>query len=237
MGRLAEAAAAASRADVRVGFAVEEIVPLGQAGWELATSIGTITADGVILAVPAFVAAPLLRPLAPAAAGLLGEVDYASVAMILLAFDPGDIGRHLDASGFLVPSREGLLITACSWATSKWSHLGGSPVLLRVSAGRHGDERALDLDDDTLVASVVDELGRTMAVSGPPLEAHVARWPRSFPQYAPGHLDRVAAVEDELAQGWPTLRVTGAGHRGLGIPACIRQGREAAIRVLASLQA
>ncbi len=50
--------------------------------------------------------------------------------------------------GFLVPEREGLLLSACSWASSKWSHLAGDPVILRASAGRITDERPSTMDDD-----------------------------------------------------------------------------------------
>jgi oxygen-dependent protoporphyrinogen oxidase len=65
----------------------------------------------------------------------------------------------------------------------------------------------------------------------------VTRWHRSFPQYRPGHLDRVAAIDAELAAATPTLVVAGAALRGLGVPACIRQGADATRRVLAALDA
>jgi oxygen-dependent protoporphyrinogen oxidase len=56
----------------------------------------------------------------------------------------------------------------------------------------------------------------------------VHRWPRSFPQYEPGHLDRVDDIERALAAAAPHVVLAGAALRGLGVPACIRQGRDAA---------
>jgi oxygen-dependent protoporphyrinogen oxidase len=121
------------------------------------------------------------------------------------------------------------MLTACSWATSKWAHLAppGGPMLLRASAGRHGDERAFDLDDDDLAAALLADLDRTMNLRAEPVAVRVSRWPRSFPQYAPGHLERVDAVEAALRRDTPALVVTGAAFRGLGVPACIHQGRQA----------
>ena len=90
----------------------------------------------------------------------------------------------MDGSGFLVPTGAGLTITACSWVTSKWTHLGVDPslALLRASVGRDGDDRALTLADDALVAAVLDDLATTMGVKAPPSEVRLTRWPRSFPQ-------------------------------------------------------
>ena len=48
---------------------------------------------------------------------------------------------------------------------------------------------------------------------------------RAFPQYAPGHLDRIAAAESSLAE--TPLRIAGMALRGVGIPACIRSAEEA----------
>jgi oxygen-dependent protoporphyrinogen oxidase len=143
-------------------------------------------------------------------------------------------GRPLDASGFLVPRPEGLFMTACSWASSKWSHLAEpGRALLRVSAGRFGDERAMQLDDDELVARLRADLATTMDLREAPSAVKVVRWPRSFPQFPPGHRDRIADIRAEL-EG-TGLAVAGAAIDGVGIPACIGSGRTAARRVLAAM--
>jgi protoporphyrinogen/coproporphyrinogen III oxidase len=67
-----------------------------------------------------------------------------------------------------------------------------------------------------------------MGLRGRPTTARVTRWPRSLPQFRPGHLGRVATWRDALSAVSPHLLATGAGFEGLGIPACIRQGRETA---------
>ncbi len=205
--------------------------------WRVALEGGrALRADGVVIATPAGVTAGLLRPHAARAATLLAAIPYASVAMLSIAVDATAIERDLDGSGYLVPRREDRTITACSWTTSKWPHLGdGSTLLLRASVGRDGDDRALSLGDDALIAAVLADLADTMALRGAPAEVRVTRWPGSFPQYRPGHLDRIAAIEADIASTTPSIVVAGAALRGLGVPACIRQGRAAAGDLLTAL--
>jgi oxygen-dependent protoporphyrinogen oxidase len=197
------------------------------------TDLDALDADTIVVTVPAYRAAPLLRGCAPDVADLLDGIAYASVVMVTFAFANDAIARPLDASGFLVPRTEGLLMTASSWSSSKWAHLANdTSTLMRVSAGRFGDERASNLDDDALVRALLDEVRTTTDVTGEPLDVRVRRWPESFPQYEPGHLDRVDAIERQLAATLPHVVLAGAALRGIGVPACIRQGREAALAVL-----
>jgi oxygen-dependent protoporphyrinogen oxidase len=205
--------------------------------WRVAFAGGrALSCDGVVLATPADVAAGLLRPHAARSATLLAAIPYASVAMVSLAVDRSQLGRDLDGSGYLVPRVEGRTITACSWSSAKWSHLGDERTAwLRASVGRFGDDSALRLDDRSLLGRVLADLADTMAMHGAPSDVRVTRWERSFPQYRPGHLDRVAAIDADLARQAPQLVVAGAALRGLGVPACIRQGTDAARRVMAAL--
>jgi oxygen-dependent protoporphyrinogen oxidase len=206
-------------------------------GWRVALEGGrALQAHGVVIATPAGVAAGLLRPHAPEAAASLAAIPYASVALLAVAVDRSGVDRELDGSGYLVPRVERRTITACSWTSAKWPHLAeGATVVLRASVGRDGDDRAESLGDGALVQAVLADLRDTMALRGEPSEVRVSRWPGSLPQYRPGHLDRVAAMEAELTQRIPTVVVTGAALGGLGVPACIRQGRAAAGRVLSAL--
>ena len=97
-----------------------------------------------------------------------------------------------------------------------------------MSAGRAGDTRALALDDDALVEALLTEIGQILDVDGSLIEWRVSRWIDAFPQYAPGHDRLVSAVERDLRSELPGVFLTGAGYRGLGVPACIRQGGECA---------
>ncbi|MDP1819365.1 MAG: protoporphyrinogen oxidase [Acidimicrobiales bacterium] len=233
-------AALAADLDARgVAFVTETAEALAKSvgGWQLRlTSGGAVDVDGVVLAAPAGVSARLVGPQAPTAAELLEAIPYASVALVALAVPREGVDRVLDGSGFLVPRVEGRTVTACSWTTSKWPHLGGEgTVWLRASVGRDGHGEALASDDDGLLAHVLTDLRTTMELRGAPTEARVTRWPSSFPQYRPGHLDRVDAIDADVQARAVGIEVAGAALRGLGVPACIRQGAAAAHRLLATL--
>jgi protoporphyrinogen/coproporphyrinogen III oxidase len=212
----------AASLDVKTSTAVEAV---GKAeSGSLAVAVrggGALDADAVVLAVPAAVAAPMLRTASAKAADALAQTRYASVAVATLAYRPEDIARPLDGSGFLVPRVDGRLLTACTWFSSKWPDVRpGGLVLLRCSAGRDGDERIRELDDNELVLQF------------PPAESVVTRWPNAFPQYDVGHLGRVDAVQRTLARQLPGVTVVGASYRGVGIASCVRQAKETAGRIL-----
>jgi oxygen-dependent protoporphyrinogen oxidase len=182
--------------------------------------------DAVVLAVPSRAAAKLLTGVAPEAAEAVGVLDYASVALVGMAFPPGTELPEL--SGFLVPPSEGTLVKAATFFTRKWNHLAGAgdPVLVRASLGRAGEAERLQFDDAVLLERAHRELGELIGRALPaPAETFLQRWGGGLPQYTPGHLDRVALVREALPPG---LAVAGASVDGVGIPACIASGERAA---------
>jgi oxygen-dependent protoporphyrinogen oxidase len=231
VARLVDALAERLGERLRCGAPVSGLEPDG-AGWRLATGDGDdpaahrlpVLADRVVLATPAYVTARLLASRAPEVAAFLAGIDYASVVLTVLVVPREGIDHPLDGSGFLVPQSSGRLLTACSWMTSKWAHLGVDPstVILRASAGRAGDERAFAATEEELVVALIADLRDTMGLHATPTAVRVTRWERSFPQPRPGHLDALASAERALAERAPGLTMAGAWELGVGIPACIR---------------
>ncbi|HCB34706.1 MAG TPA: protoporphyrinogen oxidase, partial [Acidimicrobiaceae bacterium] len=208
----------------------------------LTTTDGEVVdADAVVVTAPAPAAASLLADAAPRTAALLRRIEYASVAVVTLGFARSQIRHRLDAAGMIVAAGEGLLTTACSFASSKWPHWADADeVVLRASVGRHGDGRAVSMDDDELVAAVRDELAPLLGITGEPARRRVSRWHHALPQYFRGHRSLVAEIEsclaDETAEPSPgRVVLAGAAYRGLGVPACIAQAEAAAAAVLAAL--
>jgi len=235
--RIVDALAAELGEAVKLATPVKSIEPATQGAgrrWRVTTPSGPLDADGVILTCPAWESARLLEPLAPEAATILGDIEYSDVALAAFVVRNEHLARPLDGSGFLVPRSQGLLTTACSWASSKWRHYAHEELaVLRVSAGRTDDRRWMDLDSAELVSTLAAELADTGVVSVQDaarsrFEAQVTPWLRSLPQYRPGHLERTAAVDACLADGTPGLVAAGAAFRGLGLPACVRGAQTAA---------
>jgi len=222
--------------DLRTGTVVTGITPAGGGGYRLECDGGHgIDADAVVVTVPSYAAAWMVSTLSPAASGHLAAIRHASVVTATLAYRPDAVTRPLEGAGMLVPRVEGRLLTACTWSTSKWPALAASGmVLLRASAGRDGDDRAMALDDTEIVRRVHGELAEALGLREEPVDSLVTRWPRGFPQYEVGHGARVDALEAALAADAPGVLVAGAAYRGLGIAACIEQARRATNLVTAA---
>jgi oxygen-dependent protoporphyrinogen oxidase len=188
----------------------------------------SVEADAVVLATPAYAAAELLAELVPDAATVLAEIPYVDVATIWLSYPRSAMGRPLDGTGFLVPPEEGKLMVGCTWSSAKWPHLADDElVLIRCMVGRRGDRRWLDMDDQTLVDRVHDELVEAMGLSAIPLHQSIKRWPQAMPQYLVGHQERLTALDDAI-RDLPGLHLTGAAYRGVGLASCVADAKRTA---------
>ncbi|MDN3292510.1 protoporphyrinogen oxidase [Streptomyces ficellus] len=209
----------------------------GAADWHIRTGERVIHADAVIVATPAWSASELLAAESPAAAAELAAVEYASMALVTLAFRRRDVEGALPAgSGFLVPPVDGRTIKASTFSSRKWAWTGegsGDLFVLRTSVGRYGEEEHLHREDADLVSVSLADLAAATGLSARPVATEVTRWIGGLPQYPVGHLARVARVRDAVAK-LPALRVCGAVYDGVGIPACVASARRAADEILAT---
>jgi oxygen-dependent protoporphyrinogen oxidase len=252
LGILPAYLAKASGAEVRSAAMVRALAP-GGSGWRLtlgsAAEPEQVDADAVILAIPARPAGRLLAgvPGAAAAVTAFGEISYASMAIVTLAYPrsafPGPGLTALGWSGYLVPAVDGRAVKAVTFSTVKWPHLaeaaapGAEPLeIVRCSVGRIGEEALLQRADDELATLAAAELAAAIGVRGAPAATRVTRWGGALPQYTVGHLDRVASIRAAVA-AQPGLAVCGAAYDGVGIPACVATARAAVGQVLAFLAA
>jgi protoporphyrinogen/coproporphyrinogen III oxidase len=196
--------------------------------WTVRTAAGSLEADAVVLATPAFESARLLRAVAPAASAELARVPYASTAVVLLVYSEGTAGALPDGTGFVVPSGRAPM-TACTWLSSKWPRPEyGSRAVVRCYVGGVGFEDLVDEPDDELVPALARHLSAVVSLPPAPASSRVVRWRRSMPQYEVGHRDLVRSVRGALPRG---IFVTGSAFAGAGIPDCVRDAGETAADV------
>jgi oxygen-dependent protoporphyrinogen oxidase len=187
----------------------------------------------VVLALPAPALRRLLSDPSPAAAAAVGRVEVASCAVVGLALPLRAAQALPQSSGVLVAAGEPHSAKAFTFSGRKWAHASSSEVLLvRASLGRHGEARMLQRDDAELVELVRADLAALTGITATPLDTVVARWGGGLPQYASGHLEVVAALENAVA-GLPGVAVAGAMLHGVGVPACIASADAAALRIAA----
>jgi oxygen-dependent protoporphyrinogen oxidase len=210
---------------------------LGRWMYDVITDDGTaLAADGLIMAIPAYGAAELVRPLSPAAAGLLEQIPYASTATVSLVYETQALATRLEGSGFVVPRVEGRELLAATWTSLKWPHRASpNDVSVRCYVGGVGREAVLRQDDDSLIRCVREELRAIAGITATPRYVEVNRWGRAMPQYILGHLELVGRVEAAMSR-FSGLALTGAAYRGVGIPDCIKAGTTAAMAVIEHLR-
>ncbi len=186
--------------------------------------------DAVVLAAPAQDAGNLVCSFAPGLAGLLGRMQSASAVSVYLAFRRENVAHPLDGSGFLSPRSEQGPVAGCTWMSSKWP--GRSPedyVLLRAFMRTEVDASTGDSDAE-LIDAATEALRPLLGITGAPERTWVHRWADGLPQYKIDHTEWLENVDREL-DAHPGLFLCGASYRGVGVPDCIRQGRDAAERV------
>src|SRR5690349_20468876 len=199
MSRLVDAVAA-RLPEVRLDAAVRELRATAT-GWRLVVGptreSSTVECDGLVLAVPA---APAARLLSTVEGVVPVPLDYASVALVALAFE------HLalpELAGFLVPPREGFGVKAATFFDRKWAHhrRHDGVSVVRASLGRAGETAVLQQRDEDLVAQVRLELAKLLGVDAlpVPIDAGVYRWGGGLPQYTPGHRNHVERLRQGLA--------------------------------------
>jgi oxygen-dependent protoporphyrinogen oxidase len=197
-------------------------------GFSLAVQGGeTVSAEQMVVAAPAPKIAPALEGLAPGVARSLAAVPFASSATVFLGYRRADVVHPLDGYGLVVPRTEGLRTTAVTFVSTKYPFRAPEGhVLLRGTLGGVRDEGAMSLSDEAMVDTVKREMGGVLGLRGRPVVSRVLRWPGGLPQLEVGHLERMAAVEREVA-AVSGLYLTGGGIRTTGIPDAVADGTRA----------
>jgi oxygen-dependent protoporphyrinogen oxidase len=188
----------------------------------------SIRARAVILAVPAFAAADLLRAIDEDLSAACGSIRYLSTATVAFAFPRQAVRHDLEGTGFVVPRAEGISITAGAWISSKWPQRAPEgQALLRAFLGGARDPNVLARTDTELTGAALGDLTKILGIHGEPTMTRVYRWNRSSPQQEVGHGELMRRIDAKLSahQG---LFVSAAGFRGVGIPDSIADARHTA---------
>jgi len=222
---------------IRKSTAVSALDRVGD-GWRVRMSGADETYDSVIVASPAWAAGGMLAATDAGLGDELNAIPYSSSITVNLVFDEAQLGKLPDGFGFLVPAVEERAMLACTFVHRKFA--GRTPTgkaVLRAFLGGAKNEVLLDQSDEVLVATVRRELSEILGarVVGPhiPAEAtQVSRWRKAMAQYAVGHQERMVRIKERVAT-LPGLRLAGNAYDGIGIPDCIRTGRNAAKELMA----
>ena len=230
LGQMIEALAAAIQGHAEVRQARAQTVERAGAGFRVRIDGGWLEADRVVVACEAHSASGLLAGVDGRLAELLGTVPYSSSMTVALGFDAAGFQPRPDGHGFLVPKKERRRLLGCTWVGMKFPfRVPEDKIVARCFLGGMEDADVLQESDDAIIDTVTQELREIAGVTAAPRFARVFRWPRSMAQYPVGHPQRLAEMEAR-ARAIPGLSLAGNAYQGIGIPDCIRMGRQAALQ-------
>ncbi len=201
-------------------------------GWTVSAGLQSDHFDRVVVALPTRAAAQVLGNASPELAAELAAIRYSSSITVGLGYDREFRESLPPGFGFLVPRSEGKRLLAATFVHNKFPHRAPEDrALLRCFFAGSNAENVWSLGDDQIVGIVRDELQQILGLRAEPLFARVYKWKSAMAQYGVGHLERLDRIEG-LRQRLPGLGLAGNGYRGIGVPDCVRSGREAAKQLL-----
>ncbi|HZM15628.1 MAG TPA: protoporphyrinogen oxidase [Candidatus Krumholzibacteria bacterium] len=222
---------------LRLGTAVEGIEPVvvreaGVHRWRLALpGRGSLEAEHVVLASPAWKVAPLLRPLDPDLAGATERIPSAPVAVVCLGFAAPDLQHLTPGFGFLVPGCEGLPILGTLFDSWVFPHRSDARhILMRTMLGGARDPGAVEASDAELAERTLGTLRRLLGLRADPERVFVVRHPRGIPQYPVGHRHTLERIDTALTRH-AGLHLSGNSYRGIAMNACIKEAEALAQRL------
>ena len=228
MARLPEKLAQKLYDKIRYGAGITSVAPLRKgndtagAAWQIDLLNGEkITAQHLVLAVPAYVGGQFLISAAPQLAGQLKAIEYAPVWAVGLVYDRLQVTNTLDGFGYMVPRREGLETICTFWNSSLFP--GRAPegkVLMTSFAGRGTDNDTATMGDEEYSRIVEAENARALGIIGEPQDRVIWKDPRALPQYNVGHGQRVTDIQNML-RTIPNLGIVGNFLRGRSIGDCV----------------
>jgi len=234
MATLAEKLAEKLGEDVHFGARVESVTTSRSensengTGWQIRAGGGEeLSAEAVVLAVPAHVAASLLRESAPKSSGLLAAIEHAPMGVVSSAYDRKQVRHALDGFGFMVPRREGLHTVCTFWNSSLFPTSAPQGTVLMTSFVRSDADGLLAAPYDVFAQTVEAENAKILGISGAPIERTVSRFPTALPQYNVGHARRVHEIREALHE-LPSLALAGNYLTGRSIGECAESGFQAA---------
>jgi len=212
--------------DLRLNSSVQSIEK-NRSGFHVRLTRGDIfRADAIVIATLANVASGLLKDISPEASQKLGKIRHNHIGTVSLVYKESDLPK-LDINGLMIPRREKRAIDAVTFTSKKMPHRS-SPgyALLRVFIGG-GKPEVVECGEEKLLATIRSELSELLGITAEPVAHKVFRWQNGFPQAEVGHLDLIDEIERHLPVN---IALAGSSYRGIAVPDCIRQGRNAVKR-------
>ena len=195
-----------------------------------------LTADIVVLAVPNATVQQVLAD--EALEKNLQRFTTASAITLYLGFDVPDSILPADGTGFIVSENSDLVCDASTWTSRKWKHTSRDGNLLVRLFYKNVNPRYTELaamSDEELVEVARHDIKTSLGIEEKPAVVNVTKWIDQMPRYDLAHNEALTAVVKDLENRYPNLLLAGCSYFGVGIGACIQNGKNTAERIIAAL--
>lgn len=192
----------------------------------------SVLADAVVLAVPNQVVRGVLKD--EELDKQLSKFTNASAITMYLGFDVPDSVLPADGTGFIVSHNSDLVCNASTWTSRKWKHTSANGNLLIRLFYKNNNPRYEELaamSEEELTKVALKDVKNSLNIEEEPVVVNVEKWINSMPKYDLAHNEALQVVQDELEDKYPNLFIAGCSYFGVGIGACIENGKITAKKI------
>lgn len=216
---------------VLLGQTIDRLQRREGGGYHLTLASGKVVQTRqMIVATSAQQAADVLAPVSPEVAGQLRSLVYEPVTVVYLAYRKEQLGRALDGFGFLrcrAEERKGDTVLGSIWTSALFpERCPDNEVLVSFFfGGTHYREVAGWTATQAVdAAQQAAQWALQLKPRSMPTYSRVFAWEKAIPQYALGHVERVAAIGQALAERLPGVVLAGNYLEGINLNQCVASG-------------
>jgi len=210
--------------EIKTGVSVENIVLNNS---QVVVSHGAdVTCDKLVLALPAFKAAPLVQGISGELSSLLASIPFVDVALVNIEFK-GKVLDH-EGFGFLVPSNQPEQLLGCIYDTCTFPQ-GNRTVLTCMIGGAWYREMVGSKSAAEVQKMAVEEVSRILNITAAPVRCDTSLLPQCIAQYTVGHRSRVEKARGVISKSKLPLAIVGSSYDGPGINDTIMSAKHSVI--------
>ncbi|MCY9548956.1 protoporphyrinogen oxidase [Lysinibacillus xylanilyticus] len=157
------------------------------------------------------------------------QFNTASAITIYLGFDVPDNRLPADGTGYIVSHNSDVICNAATWTSRKWKHTsaeGKLLVRLFYKSINPEYERLRMMTDEELAAVALEDVRKSLGIEERPTVVGVTKWIDQMPKYDLAHREALQGLLQDLEKNYPNLSIAGCSYFGVGIGACIQNGKK-----------
>lgn len=192
-----------------------------------------LESDVVVLALPNQVVKQVLNndELNP----YFNKFKNASAITMYVGFDLPDSILPKDGTGFIVSYNSDLLCNASTWTSRKWKHTsteGNLLVRLFYKESNPRYQELVKMSDEELTKVALNDIQLSLNIEAQPTIVNITKWIDAMPTYDLAHHEALQEIITKLDNLYPNLYIAGCSYFGVGIGACIDNGKETAKQII-----